>query len=372
MFDSLTCAYGPATEVPGLLAALSSADRDRRAFARAELGHMLVHHGAKFEASVAAVPYLVEILTAPAGAGRTEAYELLALISDNGQLPRHRTRASGATLGELTRDRFRWRLARRPASWQFDTPEEWEGSGWEVRAYEAVGAALTAYVSLLGDPDPRLRIAAAHLVAAHPSPAAVPALTAQLAAETSPRAAASLCVAAGQCGEPGDEALITALTRWRDHPDGLTHLSALMGLAQLLDSPDEPLLTTLAACTVRTDEEPAGDWPFHGDTATGATWALESLSPVDNPALTGILLDLVRNHHAKGYYYNAVELLLGMLFPAGPLPDDARYADLTDPQRELVRLTISHALLDEDPMPSAFAGANLPAEEVSLAFWAEL
>ncbi|WP_306204402.1 HEAT repeat domain-containing protein [Actinoplanes sp. RD1] len=373
MFDSLTSAYGPATEVPGLLTALRSDDPGRRGFARSELEHMLAQHGAKFEASVAAVPFLVDILGGE-GHGRHEAYELLALISDNDQPPRHRTRRSGPALGELTRSRFEWRLSRAPDDpadrypWHFDPPSS-GAHGWERRAYEAVGAGLSAYVRLLHDPDPRLRIGAAHLVAAHPSPAAVPALTAQLAAETSPMAAASLCVAAGQCGETGDAALLDVLGRWRETAHPLAHLSALTGIAQLTDSPDVHLLTELAERVVEPDD-PADDWPFFGEPARGAYWALETLCPADNPLLAEILLEQLRNHRPERVYYSMVELLLGTLFPGGPLPDTASFGELGEQQQEFIRLALRFRLLDEDPMPSAFAGCNLPTEAVSLEFWA--
>ncbi|MFI5934400.1 HEAT repeat domain-containing protein [Actinoplanes sp. NPDC051494] len=379
MFDSLTCAYGPATDVPEMLAALRSPDDERRAFGRSELGHMLAHQGAKYEASVAAVPFLIEIMTDPGSAGRHEAYELLALISDNDRFPLQRTRASGPALWQLTRRRFEWRLSRRPAdpaehySWhtgELDPPATADHS-WQVRAYTAVGAGLTAYVTLLDDPDPRLRAAAAHLISAHPSPAAVPALLAQLTVESSPMAAASLCIAAGQCGEVGDPALHRVLALWRDAPHRLAHLSALMALAQLTDTPDDDILTELTTCVVEPDDW-IDDWPFHGEASYGACWALETLSPADNPRLTGILFDKLRHHRSEGFYYNIVELLIGLLFPDGPPADPVRFADLTGEQRELVELAVKHRLLEEEPMPSAFAGCNLPTEEVSLAVWAEL
>ncbi|AGL18126.1 PBS lyase [Actinoplanes sp. N902-109] len=379
MFDSLTCAYGPASEVPELLAGLRSADGVRRGFARSELEHMLAHEGTKYEASVAAVPFLIEIFTDPAGCGRVEAYELLTLISDNGELPRHRTRSGGPTLGELTRRRFEWRLSRRPADpaerygWHQGElePPMTEARAWTLRSYAAVGAGLPAYLPVVRDPDPRLRLAAAHLLAAHPAPAAVPVLTAQLRVESSPMVAASLCIAAGHCGEAGDVDLLRVLARWRESPHRLAHLSALMAIAQLTDAPDEPLLTELAACALE-PEEWIEDWPFHGDPSCGACWALETLTPADNPGLARILLDKLRDHRAEAFYYPVVELLIGLLFGAAPLPDTARFADLTPAQQELVRLTIQHRLLVEAPMPSAFAGCNLPMEEVSLAVWAEL
>ncbi|GAA2479990.1 HEAT repeat domain-containing protein [Winogradskya humida] len=378
MFDSLMCAYGPATEVPELLTALGSADVARRGFARSELGHMLAHQGSKYDASAAAVPFLIEILSGT-GAGRHEAYELLALISDNDELPRHRTRAAGPSLVELTRRRFEWRLSRRPADpaerypWQFGeiVAPETDERRWQLRAYEAVGAGLTAYVEILDDPDPRLRIGAAHLIAAHPAPGAVPALIARLTTETSPMVAASLCVAAGQCGETGDPALLSALTLWRDAPHRLAHLAALMAIAQLTDAPDDALLTELAICLIEPDD-PIEDWPFHDRPSAGACWSLETLAPADNPALPGILLDQLRHHRAEGFYYNVVELLIGTLFADGPLSDDARFAALTPEQQELVELAVRHHLLAEDPMPSAFAGINLPHEEVALAVWSEL
>ena len=67
---SLTTAYGPATRVPELLAVLRSADGAARRAARDELCSQLQHQESVYDATAAAVPFLVELALEPSVADR--------------------------------------------------------------------------------------------------------------------------------------------------------------------------------------------------------------------------------------------------------------------------------------------------------------
>lgn len=76
---ALTHAYGPAADVPDLLRALASKKTAVREEALGTLYGNIWHQGTVYEATAHAVPFLVELLGAPAVAGKAE---LLALLHE--------------------------------------------------------------------------------------------------------------------------------------------------------------------------------------------------------------------------------------------------------------------------------------------------
>lgn len=64
-WSTLSHAYGPATDVPGLLRALSSPDHSVRRETVAELFGNIWHQGTVYSATAAAVPFLYDLLAAP-------------------------------------------------------------------------------------------------------------------------------------------------------------------------------------------------------------------------------------------------------------------------------------------------------------------
>jgi hypothetical protein len=79
---SLRHAYGAATDVPGLLRSLLSADPKVREQAIYELFGNIWHQGTIYPASAAAVPFLYELLTAPGVQDKSNIAHLLASIAD--------------------------------------------------------------------------------------------------------------------------------------------------------------------------------------------------------------------------------------------------------------------------------------------------
>ncbi|MEU6726529.1 HEAT repeat domain-containing protein [Nonomuraea wenchangensis] len=77
---SLTHAYGLATDVPGLLRALTSHDPQVRQAALEEIYGSVLHQGTVYEASLACVPFLLAAVADPSVPGRAGLVELLAGI----------------------------------------------------------------------------------------------------------------------------------------------------------------------------------------------------------------------------------------------------------------------------------------------------
>ena len=80
----LNHAYGPATDVPDLLHALVSPDKETRNHAWYELHGNLWHQGTIYEATSCVVPFLIQLLQAPQVRDKADILAYLATIF-NGQ-----------------------------------------------------------------------------------------------------------------------------------------------------------------------------------------------------------------------------------------------------------------------------------------------
>ncbi len=77
-WSRVTHAYGPADDVPGHLRDLADADHDVRQRARWCLYDTIIHRGARTDASVPAIPFLLELAGSPEVADRAELLHLVA------------------------------------------------------------------------------------------------------------------------------------------------------------------------------------------------------------------------------------------------------------------------------------------------------
>ena len=94
----LTHAYGDATDVPGLLRSLLSADSKVREETIYELFGNIWHQGTVYTASAAAVPFLYELLSAVGVEGKSDIAHLLACIASGvGYLEVHAVDGFGVT-----------------------------------------------------------------------------------------------------------------------------------------------------------------------------------------------------------------------------------------------------------------------------------
>jgi hypothetical protein len=177
-------AYGSAEDVPWLLRQVRSADSKAREDAVDELCFTIVHQGTRYSATAPAVPFLVELATAPDTHNRARVVNLLAYAAvgdDQASLPD----------GIVTLDQLRQTT---------NTPgNEHEYGPWALAAYQAVHAAVPALLPLLDEADDRLRRETAHLLAWFPSfaPVSLPRLRARLGLEAERDTRATMIVAVG-------------------------------------------------------------------------------------------------------------------------------------------------------------------------------
>ncbi len=158
---TLRHAFGAATDVPRLIRALASADRQQRQTALKELFACLLHQGSVSEATALAVPFLFELLQSPTTPERNWLAFLLASIADGkGYLKLHTN---------LDEQRWRKLLAERGTTLE----AELEREDAVVRGVHAeVGRAVQLLVPYLTDSQPEIRAAVARALGQYPARAA--------------------------------------------------------------------------------------------------------------------------------------------------------------------------------------------------------
>ncbi len=262
-WSSLEDAYGPAVDVPDLLRAI--ADGEPRAVGTLE-AHIF-HQGATYyPAAPPAVPFLVELATAPAVASREVVIDFLAELC--GPEP----------VGLIGWDPYAFRST--PAS-----PEQPEGK----ETIAAIRERADALGVLVADADPRVRASAARLVAelGH-----LPAVDGLGAPEADPRALASRTLARAKLGD--DPA---ALRAHADHPHPAVRAAVAVGLCWRSD--DLPLSMLEAAAALPATERFAGDFPW-GDLVELAAAALIGALDEAEEAVVGRTLGVLRARLERG------------------------------------------------------------------------
>ena len=186
-------AYGPATDVPGLLRDLRAPDPERREKAVWELYGNIFHQGSRYEATAHAVPFLLALAADPGTPDRAEIVRMIAALAigyDEAYLP------TGVPVEEWRAEVAEMRTAdpdeayRKYDAWVAQAADDGERRSREFRrkifdfeasrtagecelaAYDAVRAGVPALCALLGDKDPALRAAAAYAVSWFPEESA--------------------------------------------------------------------------------------------------------------------------------------------------------------------------------------------------------
>jgi hypothetical protein len=361
-------AYGPATDIPGLLQTLRSPEERLRTEALNDFRVRVLHQDSLYPAAAAAVPYLIDLLADDGAPDRTLGHELLAAIVSSEQidrLPGSRPHPLGPRLHELAQQRSDRYLARF-GEWAPD------GDPTPRAAYEAVRAGVPTYLRLLGDAGRDARGLSAHLLSFFPAaaPRVTPVLKARLAAEQDRVVASFLCLTAGMIGDPGDAELVAAMTRWRDEPGRIIRWTVMMGLVRLTTTPDADMLEELCDCLFDGPDEVFG-WAFHQESPSlGAAVALGDLPVRSVPGLAAMLLDrlAVGGEDASRFTY-ALELLLSLSFPNGPLPDGASPSDLTALQYAAACTVLRSGLVEHGFTARQLRECNLPDDEATLGAW---
>ena len=374
-WSAVSHAYGPATDLPGLLRALRSPRQRRRDEAAEQFRARVLHQGSVYPAAVASVPYLIELLADGGAPDRTLGHELLAAILPEEELDRlsgTRPHRLGPRLHELAEQRSDRYLARQ---------QEWLRHGGYHRpqidpvhrqAYEAVRAGVPAYLRLLDDADRDARGLSAHLLSFFPesAPQVKPAIVARLAVEQDPVVGSFLCLTAGMIGGPDDAELVAAVSRRRDQPGRINRWTVLMGLVRLTETPDADMLEQLCDCLFHGPENVYG-WTFHHeDPALAAAIALGDLPARSVPGLAALLLDrLAAGGEDMSRFVYAVRLLFSLAFPDGPLPGGATRADLSARQVAAAGAVLRSGLAGHAAVARLLQECNLPEDDETLRSW---
>ncbi|MFB9238430.1 hypothetical protein ACFFWC_23350 [Plantactinospora siamensis] len=392
-WESVQHAYGPAVEVPDLLRRLRSRDRDARRRAYQGLFGLLVHQGARYEASAAAAPFLIEIVADPKAPDRFAACQLLAAVAvgdesswlidrhDVANARREVERQAHLTRAQLEQEQADWaaagstdhvRRARERRNQFSDVEADRDAARWQVAAYDAVRAGIPAYLAALASTEIPLRLHAAHLLAWFPEErqSTTPALAGLIATEPEPLVAATASVSAGLCGRVGDPGLVGALSGRRASDNRGERWSAVLGLARLVPRPDRALIEELYECLFGA-VGPVPHWPFlDGDMATFAALTVRDLDPVAAPDRVAILVDRLNAPADDTDRYLLLRATLDTAFPNGPLPDGTAFTELSADQRGAIAGLLRSGILDDGAMVSMLLSAyNLPDEQAAMARW---
>ncbi|HEX2913280.1 MAG TPA: hypothetical protein VH186_20930 [Chloroflexia bacterium] len=191
-WSKLLHAYGPASDVPGLLRELTSAEEEVRDAAYGELYSNIWHQGTVYEASSYAVPFLIELLEQPEVREKERVLGLLEAI------------AHGSSYNAAHADLTIFEKESQTEEYQREMQIQ---LGWVRQAYLAVREGLPVYRVLLNHPEPAVRAGAADLLATftekEEAPASARLLLARFSREENSAVKNSLVTSLGFLAKPG-------------------------------------------------------------------------------------------------------------------------------------------------------------------------
>lgn len=293
-WSKLTCTYGPAGEVPSRLRQLTSPSPKLRKAAMWWLTDALCHQATVWSATVAAIPFFIELLGAPEVGGKADILRRLDWIAESGY---------SAFPEEVTSE-----------------VNDRESDACQPQR-PAVRAGAPVYIALLDDPDPTVRIAAARLLARRCAATFEPrqALEAARERETHPGVAAGLLLALGQLRQSAGEKVAFYTTAMR--ATNLTDVERLAAAIMLVEeakenTPDEAVELLINALTHPSRRRDAAyNMASNRFELAGAiSFGLRNLPPAQLanavPALTAALPRIGRARQRA-----AASVLLAALFP---------------------------------------------------------
>src|SRR5215469_9544903 len=127
-------AYGPATRAPSRIRDLASPSKRKRDKALEHLSYTIYHQGTIYSSSVAAVPFLLEIVGSSEVADRTAALQLLQALS------------TGTSYHEVHGPMFLNREKSKTPEWQEKVREE---RSWMAAIHEKLTAAIPGIIGVL-------------------------------------------------------------------------------------------------------------------------------------------------------------------------------------------------------------------------------
>ncbi|WP_394850998.1 hypothetical protein LZC95_14455 [Pendulispora brunnea] len=185
-WNAVEHAYGPAGNIPALIRSAAGNDAVASKKAWDELWYYLFHQGTRFTASVAAIPFLLEIVGHPRTLRRRDGIMLLVHLAIG--YPESALGSEGYT------EAF---IAQQTSEWIASTPEATEVAQCELHCYRAVSRGVPIFVSRLNARSSPIRTRAAFACAwffDHAS-MSVPAIRKQVARETNDASRASMLLA---------------------------------------------------------------------------------------------------------------------------------------------------------------------------------
>jgi hypothetical protein len=292
--------HGAPEDVPAAFHAIWSDDEDQRKLGYHNLSRRLGHGASASPASIAAVPFLIDVVADPHAPSRFAACQVLLQIAigeeeitlnerpDFAYWRREAERKASLTVAELEAEQAAWiaaatdpaeRRAREVAAFFRDVEEERETERVNAEAYDAVRGGVLVYLTALSADDLGTRMYAAQLLAYFPEDASsivralLPLITGRDAI-----VASAAAVAAGICArgteDPVAAAAITA--RWERAENRAERWATAIALAQLLNHPGPDILADVAAATEA--PAPVPHFPFlDGDIATVASYTLDRI-----------------------------------------------------------------------------------------------
>jgi len=161
-WSALDDAYGPSVATPGRIRDLASSNKSKRDKALDELSYTIYHQGTIYPASVAAIPFLLEIAASSEVADRAPTLQILQALS------------TGSSYHEAHASLFFNREKSKTAEWQENVREE---KSWVSAIREQLSAAVPLIAQVLEAGALPERLAAVSLLATlQDNPAAVRAL----------------------------------------------------------------------------------------------------------------------------------------------------------------------------------------------------
>src|SRR5215469_13343307 len=177
-------AYGPATRAPSRIRDLASPSKRKRDKALEHLSYTIYHQGTIYSSSVAAVPFLLEIVASSEVADRTAALELLQALS------------TGTSYHEVHAPLVFNREKSNTPEWQDKVREE---KSWMAAIHQKLSASVSVIVEVLRKGKPEERLSAVSLLATlQDNPEAANSLLAA-ALDPDPALSAAAISAAGAC-----------------------------------------------------------------------------------------------------------------------------------------------------------------------------
>jgi HEAT repeats len=328
-WHELEHAYGEASDVPYLLRNLASADAKTRQDALSELYSNIYHQGTVFEATVYAVPFLIELSQNEAVRDRDKILIYLAhLTRGHSYLEVHQDSLFYAK--ELNQPEFQAQIQRETL--------------WVRNVNYAVWADPKVYLNLLEDDEPQLRIAASYTLACcqQNSTEIVPRLKQYLTQEQNPQVTASLLLSLSILESPESPNLRLFVKFLDFEENDLVQLAAAMSLARLAKEKTPPeaiaiLIGTIDSASVR---ELYAQLPWaNSDVVADASDFLSYLGTAGNIAIPALInaLEIVDNYSVL----SIVRTLLYLAFNEQKLAEPTTKQNLTSLQQSTLEAIAS-------------------------------